>query len=350
MEMPQNIVIEGPTQGQNVHVLEKSPPEFLQSQESRLEAGADVRKFIEQYINDPNPHATTLETIEFMNKGGEIYNKLPPADPYYLTTWSILMLKSALLKSKEGREYGLSDQQSCSEYTSLQRYNVVIAADGAYSTARKSLYPGIVPENAGYIRWRGAVSENAVPESTKKFSATELSRGWKKVSQYREYYVPGENGNQALGDCQFIWVWYEKLPEGRELQETLTDANSRHHFTTISRGKMRQEVWTNTLRRGRLLLGAPLSICSTVLGSVSSQQSDIAGLQIPSYIMENTNQVARQAIGLAHVLSWADWEKDSLDNANKYSAISDAFGEYCFTGVMSPLLRSIIPSEDGPAQ
>lgn len=50
------------------------------------------------------------------------------------------------------------------------------------------------------------------------------------------YYVPAERGSLAPGDCQFIWVWYQKLPEGEELQEISTDCSGRKHLMTITWG------------------------------------------------------------------------------------------------------------------
>lgn len=135
---------------------------------------------------------------------------------------------------------------------------------------------------------------------------------------------------------------------------------------------MRQEVWAQTLERGRLLLGLPFV---DLLNSTRDPfLSAIRHCKSPNSVLYNgkvllvgdaftlfrphaaasTNQAARQAMSLAQVykgeLSLTEWGKDSLDYANKFSAISDAFGEYCFTGVVPPLLRAVIPSESGPAQ
>lgn len=57
--------------GNNVHVLNKSAPEVLQSQASGVGCMSDVRKFIEEYTNEREPYAITLETIEFMNEKGK---------------------------------------------------------------------------------------------------------------------------------------------------------------------------------------------------------------------------------------------------------------------------------------
>jgi 2-polyprenyl-6-methoxyphenol hydroxylase-like FAD-dependent oxidoreductase len=45
--------------------------------------------------------------------------------------------------------------------------DLVIAADGANSTVRRKLLPEIKPIYAGYVTWRGVVSEDQVKGETK---------------------------------------------------------------------------------------------------------------------------------------------------------------------------------------
>jgi 2-polyprenyl-6-methoxyphenol hydroxylase-like FAD-dependent oxidoreductase len=182
------------------------------------------------------------------------------------------------------------------------------------------------------------------------------------------YYVPAENGSLAPGVCQFIWVWYQMLPEGEELEEILTDCSGRKHLTTLPRGQMRKEVWEKTLHRAGKLLNPPF--VDLLERTQDPFFSAIRHFKSPKSVLKegkvllvgdaltlyrphaaaSTNQAARQAMSLAEVLegniTLAEWEKNALDYANRYTAISNAFGEYCFTGVVPPLLRAVIPSEE----
>lgn len=131
---------------------------------------------------------------------------------------------------------------------------------------------------------------------------------------------------------------------------------------------MRKEVWEKTLQRGRKLLNLPLVdlLESTqdpfisVIRHFKSPKSVLndgkvllvgdAFTLFRPHAAASTNQAARQAMSLAEVLegdiTLAEWEKNVIDYVNRYTAISDAFGEYCFTGMVSPLLRAVIPSEE----
>jgi len=57
--------------------------------------------------------------------------------------------------------WDLEDQSS-----NILAADIVIAADGVHSTVRKTLFPDLTPEYAGYVTWRGVVPENKVSENT----------------------------------------------------------------------------------------------------------------------------------------------------------------------------------------
>jgi 2-polyprenyl-6-methoxyphenol hydroxylase-like FAD-dependent oxidoreductase len=62
------------------------------------------------------------------------------------------------------------------------------------------------------------------------------------------------------------------------------------------------------------------------------------------HVALSTNQAARQALQLYDVMQgrrdWADWERSSLDYAKLTRAMSVAYGEYQFTGAISPEFKT----------
>jgi len=67
------------------------------------------------------------------------------------------------------------------------------------------------------------------------------------------------------------------------------------------------------------------------------------------HVGSSTNQAAKHALGLAEVFSGkyplGEWESQSLAYATKTSALSNFFGEYCFTGKVPESLATIIKED-----
>ena len=173
--------------GHNVHILERSAQDVLESQAAGIRAGPDVHTFIEKYVKDYEAYANTLDIVEVVDENGDVVNKFPPAEAMHLTTWSILyyMFKTSLLEStksisavydtcklvediqqigdKMSVTYRDLNDQSSSNLTA----DLIIAADGANSTVRRTLFPDLSSQYAGYVTWRGTVPENEVSEKTR---------------------------------------------------------------------------------------------------------------------------------------------------------------------------------------
>ncbi|KAH8701109.1 hypothetical protein BGW36DRAFT_293049, partial [Talaromyces proteolyticus] len=168
------------------------------------------------------------------------------------------------------------------------------------------------------------------------------------------YHVPSETGSLEPGDCQFIWVWYEMIEEDSDdLKEILTDISGKRHLTTIPRGKMQPSVWAKKRSRGtdipsksfaELLEKTTDPFISAIRDCAASKAvfhdgklilvGDAFSLLRP-HNGSSTNQAAMQALGLAEVFQGTSdlskWESNSIAYAKMTSAISLAFGEYCFT-------------------
>jgi len=168
------------------------------------------------------------------------------------------------------------------------------------------------------------------------------------------YHVPGDTIDGATKPCEFVWIWYDVIPEdSQEFNDTMTDADGKKHFTTIPRGKMQPKVWNGILNKiknmpnpyfnellerteepfvsairdfpgeksvfydGKLLLvGDAFSLCRTHAGM-------------------STSQAAFQALGLAKVFEGAmaleKWEEECLEGARKAQAASMQMANYYFS-------------------
>jgi 2-polyprenyl-6-methoxyphenol hydroxylase-like FAD-dependent oxidoreductase len=175
--------------GYKVHVLERSPPSALDSQAAGIRVGPEVHDFIKKYIPDyARDYNIMADAVEIVKDNGDVELKIPPKDPLRLTTWKSIydMFLTCLLKEGSGTsatyQTGSSVQDVSLErgkvhvrYTTMNdgtnaemEADLVIAADGAHSTIRHQLHPGVSPEYAGYVSWRGRVPESALSSSTRE--------------------------------------------------------------------------------------------------------------------------------------------------------------------------------------
>jgi len=124
----------------------------------------------------------------------------------------------------------------------IVRGDVVIAADGIGSRSRRLLLPGIQPQYAGYVAWRGMVDEEALRPETLELFVDSLSSFNGEETSILLYEVPGEDGDVRPGHRRINWVWYQSVPEGPHLAELMTDTDGYEHRTTVPRGVMSEQT------------------------------------------------------------------------------------------------------------
>lgn len=173
--------------GHDVHVLEKSPAELLRSQAAGLSAGPDVQKFIREYIRPTHAYAKVAEKLEIIDVEGGVINPIPSKEPYHLSTWSLLytLFKDRFLAEggykaryetetcvrgvqRDGAQLVVAYSHIGNEAQQEIRADLVIAADGAHSTVRNAILPGVSPQYTGFVTWRGAVPASAMSEESRK--------------------------------------------------------------------------------------------------------------------------------------------------------------------------------------
>ena len=103
--------------------------------------------------------------------------------------------------------------------------DLVIGADGYGSLTRASFLPQSEPRYAGYIAYRGLISESELTEEEIAFFENKFSIYPYQHSHILSYMVPGINGELQKGRRLFNWVWYVNKSK-EQLDKVLTDKNN----------------------------------------------------------------------------------------------------------------------------
>lgn len=215
--------------------------------------------------------------------------------PQTQTAWNMLYgaMRSALPASCiHAGERLVSFKQTGDRVTTLfasgrmERSDLLIGADGAGSTVRSQLLPGIKPAYAGYVAWRGLVPEAALRSAAaaRLGSAFVFQQG--RDHLLLEYRVPSDDGSVAEGSRRWNWVWYRKLPAGASLAELLTDRRGTAHAYSLPPDAVR-DAPIDALRRDARQLLAP-SLCELVLATEAPFVQAILDLSVPRMVFGRT--------------------------------------------------------------
>ncbi len=176
------------SQGHDVHVLEKSSKSRLQSQAAGIGARNDVQTVIDTYVKPQQPYAKAAAALEVVNEDGTRINCFPTDQTHQLTTWSLLhtLFKTRLLNNggptatyetdtwvqeiqPRGEKLIVRYLENTSEVMKEICADLVIAADGAQSHIRKTIFKLPSPQYAGFVTWRGTVPASLISEPSRKF-------------------------------------------------------------------------------------------------------------------------------------------------------------------------------------
>ena len=115
---------------------------------------------------------------------------------------------------------------------SRERAAFLVAADGALSTVRRQFMPGVQPQFASYVAWRGLVPERQVPRSSVEAVAGHIVFCFPEREMLLCMRVPGPN---------LYFIWYRTIESG-SLANYFTDASGRNHGVSIPPPLIRPEL------------------------------------------------------------------------------------------------------------
>jgi len=132
--------------------------------------------------------------------------------------------------------------------------DLLVGADGILSDCRNILLPGLSPEYAGYMAWRGTAPEKALRERTVNFLGEKhtLYQGYRM--QMISCMIPGPNGETEVGERRIAWEWYVNVPEGDPLRDVMTGRSGQLREMMIGSENLREEIQEKQIQMARALL------------------------------------------------------------------------------------------------
>ncbi len=114
--------------------------------------------------------------------------------------------------------------------------DLLLAADGIGSLFRSRLLPDAQPRYAGYVAWRGMVSESDLSAELVQRLGDAITYYVYANSHILVYPIPNVDGSNNRGERLINFVWYRNYLEGGELDDLLTDSNGQRRQLSVPPG------------------------------------------------------------------------------------------------------------------
>jgi 2-polyprenyl-6-methoxyphenol hydroxylase-like FAD-dependent oxidoreductase len=162
--------------------------------------------------------------------------------PQIATSWNRLfqMLRDAFPADRYHRGKELVAIEAAADLVTARfadgssaQADLIVGADGLRSTVRQQFLPEVRPVYAGYVAWRGLVSESTLPSAALHDLFPYFAFCLPPGEQMLGYPVAGPDNDLRPGHRRYNFVWYRPAEEETELQRLLTDETGHTHSLSI---------------------------------------------------------------------------------------------------------------------
>jgi len=112
--------------------------------------------------------------------------------------------------------------------------DLLIGADGGYSTVRQQFLPQVTHQYAGYVAWRGLLVGSELPENARELLQERIAFSIPEGELMLSMPVPGKGESLSSGQRGNYFIWYRPVDFDQELPELCTDAGGHCHGITIA--------------------------------------------------------------------------------------------------------------------
>ena len=159
------------------------------------------------------------------------------------------------------------------------RADLLVCADGVGSAARARLVPGVAPEYAGYVAWRGTLPERDASPAARRALDDAITYQVLDGSHILVYPIPALDGSLLPGDRLINVVWYVNVAAGPGLDQLMTGRDGIHRAVSLPPGAATERAVAGMRRAAADLLAAP--IAEVVTGMAEPFVQAIYDLGVP---------------------------------------------------------------------
>jgi 2-polyprenyl-6-methoxyphenol hydroxylase-like FAD-dependent oxidoreductase len=119
--------------------------------------------------------------------------------------------------------------------------DLIIGADGVWSTVRERVFPQSQPTYCGYVAWRGLLDESCFDPAFVRYFGPVQSVYVDPGEQFVFAMLNGADDSLEVGRRRFAFLWYRATEEMTELPALLTDDLGVTHERSIPPPNIRHE-------------------------------------------------------------------------------------------------------------
>jgi 2,6-dihydroxypyridine 3-monooxygenase len=233
--------------GCDVTVLERSRTPLESRGAGIVLHSATVRYFIDNEVLALGEVSTQADSLRYVNREGAVVHEQPCN--YRFTSYYTLHRGLLSAMDPDRYEMGVEVADFAQEGSAVsvvsrdgadRRCDLLVAADGIGSTARRKLLPGVRPSYAGYVGWRGTVGPGDIEARTFQEQHNAITYFVGRNTHILTYPIPDFDGSVEPQRRRINFVWYVNVSRGAALTDLLTDNKGIARDVTVGPGAVQE--------------------------------------------------------------------------------------------------------------